>query len=303
MCETRIRAASIYTEVMASLLGKDWGPTQYLSHSLDTEMSIIDSIISGGGVSVETPAAELRNGYREGSSALKTMSRDNEAASSNLPRRLVADEARLKTRRKKIRIATWNVRTLDKAGNIDNVKKEMERMKVDILGLSEVRWTGDGKINEDNKIIVYSGGAKHERGVGVMMTKQVGEAMMGFWPVSDRIIMVKIKAASFNINVIQVYAPTSSHSDEEVEEFYQCIEEVWRYVKNDEVNILMGDFNAKVGRESDYPTTGKYGLGERNERGRTLIEFCIGKSLIVTNKMFKHQLRNIYTWKSPGDIV
>ena len=303
MCETRIRAASTYTGVMASLLGKDWGPTEYLSHSLDKEMSIIDSIISGGGVSVETPAAELRNGYREGSSALKTMSRDNEAASSNLPRRLVADEARLKTRRKKIRIATWNVRTLHKAGKIDNVKKEMETMKVDNLGLSEVRWTGNGKINEDNKIIVYSGGAKHERGVGVMMTKQVAEAMMGLWPVSDRIIMVKIKAASFNINVIQVYAPTSSHSDEEVEEFYQCIEEVWRYVKNDEVNILMGDFNAKVGRESDYPTTGKYGLGERNERGRTLIEFCIGKSLIVTNTMFKHQLRNIYTWKSPGDIV
>ena len=313
MCETRIRAASTYAGVMASLLGKDWSPTEYLSHSLDTEMSIINSIISGGGVSVETPAAELRNGYREGSSALKTMSRDNEAASSNLPRRLVADEARLKTRRKKIRIATWNVRTLHKSGKIDNVKKEMERMKVDILGLSEVRWTGDGKINEDNKIIVYSGGAKHEQEVGVMMTKQVGEAMMGSWPVSDRIIMVKIKAAPFNINLIQVYAPTSSHSDEEIEEFYrmsfilkefyQCIEEVWRYAKNDDVNILMGDFNAKVGRESDYPTTGKYGLGERNERGRTLIELCKGKSLIVTNTMFKHQLRNIYTWKSPGDIV
>ena len=159
-------------------------------------------LLAVGGVSVETPAAELRNGYREGSSALKTMLRDNEAASSNLPRRLVADEARLKTRRKKTRIATWNVRT--KAGKIDNVKKEMERMKVDILGLSEVRWTGDGKINEDNKIIVYSGGAKHERGVSVMMTKQVGEAMMGFWPVSDRSIMVKIKAAPFNINVISL---------------------------------------------------------------------------------------------------
>ena len=71
--------------------------------------------------------------------------------------------------------------------------------------------------------------------------------------------------------------------------------------ESDEVNILMGDFSGKVGHESDYPTTGKYGLGKRNERGRRLIEFCKGKNLIITNT--EHHLRNIYIWKSPGDIV
>ena len=67
--------------------------------------------------------------------------------------------------------------------------------------------------------------------------------------------------------------------------------------------MLMGDFNAKVGNIKEYPITGKYGIGVRNERGNRLVELCKGEELIITNTMYQHHVRNLYTWKSPGDIV
>ena len=64
----------------------------------------------------------------------------------------------------------------------------------------------------------------------------------------------------------------------------------------------MGDLNAKVGKEGQNPTTGKFGLGEINERGRRLVDFCTENNLIITNTFYQHHPRNLYTWKSPGDI-
>lgn len=55
-------------------------------------------------------------------------------------------------------IGTWNVNSLFQAGKYDNLKKEMKRMKMDIVGVSEVRWTGVGRYSSDGVEFVYSGG-------------------------------------------------------------------------------------------------------------------------------------------------
>ena len=65
----------------------------------------------------------------------------------------------------------------------------------------------------------------------------------------------------------------------------------------------MGDFNAKVRNMKEYPITGKYDIGARNERGNRLVELCKGKELIIMNTMYQNHVRNPYTLKSPGDIV
>ena len=113
-----------------------------------------------------------------------------------------------------------------------------------------------------------------------MMKKTVAASIMGYWPVSDRIIMVKLKGNPFNINInpfniniIQVYAPTTEHDDEEIEQFFDNIKKVMGYSKSGEINIIMGDWNAKVCDIYEYPVTGKFGLGERTERGESLINF------------------------------
>ena len=67
------------------------------------------------------------------------------------------------------RIATWNVRTLHQKGQLENVMPEMQHLEVDVLGLSEVRWTNTGSFDKQGYYIIWSGGQKHEHGVGVIL--------------------------------------------------------------------------------------------------------------------------------------
>ncbi len=66
--------------------------------------------------------------------------------------------------------------------------------------------------------------------------------------------------------------------------------------------MIMGDINAKIGVGADKEHgIGKFGLGDRNEKGDRLAEFCCANNLTIMNTCFDHHKRNLYTWKSPGD--
>ena len=110
-------------------------------------------------------------------------------------------------------------------GKLDYLLQEMKSIGLSILGISEMRWTETGKLSKYGYTIVYSGNENtHTNGVGFIIKNKIAKSMMGFWPISDRIIMLlQIEAKPFNIAVIQLYAPTQDHSDEEIEEFYEEI--------------------------------------------------------------------------------
>src|SRR6267154_2452233 len=91
---------------------------------------------------------------------------------------------------------------------------------------------------------------------------------------SYRLMMVKVSATPVDMALIQVYMPTPEHVDEEVEEMYEQIERIISKQKGNENVIVMGDFYACVGEGNDEKVIGKYGLGERNERGQMLSSFC-----------------------------
>ena len=73
---------------------------------------------------------------------------------------------------KPVKIATWNVRTLYQCGKLENMKKEMKRLVISILGICKVRWTGAGKISSDKYTVTYSGGQKYEDGVRLILDKE-----------------------------------------------------------------------------------------------------------------------------------
>ena len=150
--------------------------------------------------------------------------------------------------------------------------------------------------------MIYSGGEKHRNEVGIIMKNSVAKSMMGFWAISDRVIMMKLEAKAFNINVMQVYAPTQDHDGEEIEKFHQEIQDAIKYAKSDEVMCTMGDLNATVGDERYQNIVGMHGSGQRNERGERLIQFCQENKLIIANTWFQQPVRKLYTWESPGDI-
>ena len=94
-------------------------------------------------------------------------------------------------------------------GKLDNVIQEVEDMRLDILGVCETRWTGSGIIQRENHDMIYAGGESHARGVGIIMGKNIAKSSKGYWTVSDRIILLKLAAKPFGINIVQCYAPTS----------------------------------------------------------------------------------------------
>ncbi|XP_037870090.1 LINE-1 retrotransposable element ORF2 protein [Bombyx mori] len=113
---------------------------------------------------------------------------------------------------------------------------------------------------------------------------------------------MKLKASPVNLNLIQVYAPTSTAPPEVLENFYRELQIVIAKVPNRELLVIMGDFNSKIGANSNLYNNcvGKFGLGLRNERGERLMRFANENGLTVANSLFQHHPRRLYTWTSPG---
>ena len=128
----------------------------------------------------------------------------------------------------------------------------------------------------------------------------VSKSVLGYCVLSDRILLVRIHGKPFNLSIIQVYAPTSASSEEEIEDFYSDLEDAHKKCGNQDIVIVMGDLNAKVGGEQDplQEIVGKHGLGERNDHGDLWVDWCATHEQVIMNMWFQHNQRHLYTWKS-----
>ena len=112
-------------------------------------------------------------------------------------------------------------------GKLEVVKQEMARVNIDILGISELKWTGMGEFNSDDHYIYYCGQESLKRnGVTIMVNKRVQNAVLGCNLKNDRMISVHLQGKTFNITVTQVYAPTSNAEEAEVERFYEDLQDL-----------------------------------------------------------------------------
>jgi len=112
-------------------------------------------------------------------------------------------------------------------------------------------------------------------------------------------ISICFQGKPFNITVIQVYAPSSNAKEDEVEQFYEDLQDLLELTHKKDVLFLIGDWNAKVGSQETPGVTGKFGLGIQNETGQRQIEFCQENVLVIANTLFQQQKRGLYTWTSP----
>ena len=112
-------------------------------------------------------------------------------------------------------------------GKLEVVKQEMARVNVDILWISELKWTGLGEFNTDDHYIYYQGQESLRRnGVAIIVNKRVRNAVIGYNLKNDRMISVHFQSKPFKIMIIQVYAPTSKAEEDEVERFYEDPEDL-----------------------------------------------------------------------------
>ena len=123
-------------------------------------------------------------------------------------------------------LGTWNIRSMNQ-GKLEVVKQEMARMNIDILGISELKWTRMGEFNSDDHYIYYCRQESLRRNeVAIMVNKRVQNSVLGCSLKNDRMISVRLQGKPFNITVIQVYAPTSKAEETEVERFYEDLQDI-----------------------------------------------------------------------------
>ena len=145
----------------------------------------------------------------------------------------------------------------------------MARVNIDILGISELKWTGMGEFNTDHHYIYYYGQESLRRkGLAPIVNKRVQNGVLWCNLKNNRIISVPFQGKPFSITVIQVYAPTSNA---EVEWFYEDLQDLLELTSKKDVLFIIGDWNAKVGSQEIPGLMGKFGLGVQNEAGKRLI--------------------------------
>ena len=130
---------------------------------------------------------------------------------------VTGDRSKVQCCKKQYCIGTWNVRSMNQ-GKLEVVKKEMARVNVDSLGISELKWTGLGELNSHDHYSYYCGQESFRRkGVALTVNKRVQNAVLGCNLKNDRMFSVHFQGKPFNIMVIQVYAPTSKAEEAEAE--------------------------------------------------------------------------------------
>ncbi|KAK2179617.1 hypothetical protein NP493_480g03044 [Ridgeia piscesae] len=194
------------------------------------------------------------------------------------------------------------------ANKAAQIARERRAYDITVLGLCETRWTQSGQVRlNTGEIILYSGheeeDAHHTEGVAFMLSHEAQNALISWEAAGPRIIYAsfKTKKEKIKLNIIQCYAPTNDKDEETKEDFYNKLQTLCDKLKEKDMTILMGDLNAKIGSDnSGYEEVmGRQGLGNMNENGEMLAEFCAFNNMIIGGSMFPHRRIHKATWVSP----
>ena len=203
----------------------------------------------------------------------------------------------------KLDLGTYNVRTLSREGDLAAKLEELKEINWDIIGLSEVRRVGESylELNEGHIFCFRGHESNKENGVGFLINKNLAGNIEEFFSISDRIAGLIIKLnKKYKMKIIQIYAPTSTHTDEEMEIFYEDLDRALKKQKT-QFTFVIGDFNAKVGQKRRGELAmGNFGIGSRNNRGDMLVEFAERNNLKIMNTFFNKKENRKWTWRSPN---
>ena len=155
-----------------------------------------------------------------------------------------------------MRTCTWNFRTMQKRGKLENIKREMIRNRSNILGPSEVRWKESRDLASDGIGMTCTAAKQVQGGVTILLDRGTSIRVTKIVLQNDRLLLVKIQAEPADLVIIQVYMPTSTHEDHEVEEMYEQLDRLIKAKKGNTNHIVMGDWNSIIGEGNDEKEIG-----------------------------------------------
>ena len=176
-------------------------------------------------------------------------------------------------------------------GKLEVVKQEMTRVNVDILGISELKWTGMDEFNSDDHYIYNCGQESLRRnGVAIMLNKRVRNAVLGCNLKNNEMMSAHFQVKPFSINIIQVYAPTRYAEEAEVEWFYEDLLYLLELTPPKRCPFHYGGLESKS-RKPRITWSKRQIWYWGTERSRAKAK----NTVVIANTLFQQQKRRLYT--------
>ena len=212
-------------------------------------------------------------------------------------------------------IGAWNVRTLLDRAETNRperrtalVAKELSRYNIDIAALSETRLADEGQLSEAGSGYTFfwvGKPADHPRmsGVGFAIRNSLLPKLESLPKgINDRLMSIRIKLRDNRyLTLVSVYAPTLTNDDTTKELFYESLDKIITETPRNDKLIVLGDFNARVGKDSITwkGVLGPHGVGKENSNGVLLLSKCAQHQLTITGTIFRQADKFKTTWQHP----